>query len=284
MPFKGSLLKAALGAGGFGLYFVETMEDALSVIKAHAARAAKFEGFMEQLIVTHGKVPDWSLQRLISPVRSTVKGCKTQIRAYVVKRGKNIYLYNRFEVRLPSWNDDASETTDNNVSTTIGSVESELIGEGNARPYNQGRSKSDTDRVLLEEISELNGSEKSIFAVVRSAMSALYPFIENQTSASVDITRNEAAFQNISHLAIAALDLLVEYSDNIDQIDGYDEYCIDGFRAYIVELNSNPAMPGQSKRMSEKYYHHIKDFVKNLIILGLSDKDNTVNESFIALI
>ena len=47
LPTNPALLKAALGSGGYGLYFIHTKQHALSIALAHAQRAQQFDGFLE---------------------------------------------------------------------------------------------------------------------------------------------------------------------------------------------------------------------------------------------
>ena len=47
LPTHPALLKAALGSGGYGLYFIHTKQQALSIAQAHAQRAQSFDGFLE---------------------------------------------------------------------------------------------------------------------------------------------------------------------------------------------------------------------------------------------
>ena len=56
-------------------------------------------------------------------------------------------------------------------------------------------------------------------------------------------------------------------------IDLVVEKIADGtFRSYIVEVNNNPAMAPEAKKMSSKYKTHLIEFVESVIKLGLSSK------------
>ena len=70
LPTVPALLKAALGSGGFGLYFVYSESDVLAIIKAHADRAKTFPGFLDSLSRDHGNVPSWSLQSVVNSYRT----------------------------------------------------------------------------------------------------------------------------------------------------------------------------------------------------------------------
>ena len=149
LPSTPALLKAALGSGGFGLYFVYNKHDVLSVIKAHADRAKSFAGFLDLLQRDHGgHIPCWSLQSLVNSHRVDVgehplqnessaitskititeqdesdskennndysknknkNKKRCQIRVYVVCRGMHLYMYHTYEARMPSWDVDLDE-------------------------------------------------------------------------------------------------------------------------------------------------------------------------------
>ena len=48
-PSRPALLKAPLGSGGFGLYFVFSKFDVLEVIRGHRKRAEEHPGFLDEL-------------------------------------------------------------------------------------------------------------------------------------------------------------------------------------------------------------------------------------------
>jgi hypothetical protein len=68
------LLKAPLGSGGFGLYFVYSVHDIEEIVKCHKQKADESDGFMRSLSETfYGFDADcvlaWSLQEIHSTVR-----------------------------------------------------------------------------------------------------------------------------------------------------------------------------------------------------------------------
>lgn len=311
------LLKAALGSGGFGLYFVDNVDAVLEVIKGHAERAAKFPGFTDGLKQKYGgHVPYWSLQRLILPVRTRINASnrKTQVRAYVISCNDKMFIYKNFEVRVPYWGEESlsnDDDDDDDTAPPISSqapgqllhalkktwsheVENEFVGKGDARPYNECRRKADTERLMINEIPELVDAHGTIEAVVLSSMHALKPAME----AHLDLTRSSASSPPSradciktyesgvikttedsvvcdgimsSSMAIAGIDLVVEYKASAE---GKGKYS-----AYIVEFNNNPAMPDGTKKMSECYRSHLVSFVGGLMELGLSalDSDSAKN-------
>jgi hypothetical protein len=334
MPSFPAILKAALGSGGFGLYFVNDREDVLSIIKAHAIRARTFDGFLESLKKDYGgEVPYWSLQSLVNSYRvcgdrstsngnserksmcddnrsryedednenpENQKGKRCQIRVYVVSCGSQMYMYETFESRIPSWDvdlDDAltsssstftsshmnaadtpsseSEINDINVETeekilTIEEFERYCCEGTNARPYNKDRNKSVTDRFVFDELEELLIGKEIVQTCVHDAMIALKIPILNQIKGHSDVIKNDECLHNNdkfyskhSEMAIAGIDLMLEVPSG-QQNDS------PVLTAYILEINNNPAMAGESKRMSELYKEHLIDFAKNLIQLGLS--------------
>jgi len=251
------LLKAALGSGGFGLYFVDNAKAVLEVITAHARRAASFPGFVESLRHHYGEVPQWSLQQLVSPVRIAATERKTQVRAYIVMLNDMMYIYKNFEVRVPFWEGgDDDDVTECDVLKPKWSyeVENELVGDGDAIPYNERRKKSETERLLLEEVTELASSRSEVLRVLLACVSALQQPILRQYQASKHPESNVT-----SSLAIAGVDLVVTNGSSSSQ-----------FQAFIVEFNNNPAIADSNKRMSEKYRAHLCTFVSGLMILGLT--------------
>jgi hypothetical protein len=123
-------------------------------------------------------------------------------------------------------------------------------------PYNERRKKSDTERLLLEEVTELASSRSEVLRVLLACVNALQQPILRQYQAS-----KHPESTVTSSLAIAGVDLVVTngLSSSSSQ-----------FQAFIVEFNNNPAMADSSKRMSEKYRAHLCTFVSGLMILGLT--------------
>jgi hypothetical protein len=320
MPSFPAILKAALGSGGFGLYFVNGKEDVLSIIKAHAMRARTFDGFLESLKKDYGgEVPYWSLQSLVNSYRvcgdkstsdsskyeddsnenpENQKGKRCQIRVYVVSCGSQMYMYKTFESRMPSWDVDldnvltsssstftsrhmnATDTPSSEINDTNVEIEEKILTieeferyccEGtDARPYNKDRNKSVTDRYVFDEIKELLIGKEIVRTCVHDAMIALKMPILNQIKGHSDIITSDEYLHNNdkfpckhSEMAIAGIDLMLEVP--LGHQNGSPV-----LTAFILEINNNPAMAGESKRMSKLYKEHLIDFAKNLIQLGLS--------------
>lgn len=201
LPTFPALLKAACGSGGFGLYFVHNPRDILSVIKNHAERAREENNFLEKLKVQYGQIPQWSLQSLVRSVR--IFGNKRcQVRAYAVICDSKMFLYTSNEVRVPSWGDTdldsalhSTEVSDEaNIdlkpracpfnptsvsipSPTVEEVETEICQGCRARPYNQGRVKAETNRLMLTEVPSIAHTAASITNCVAEALTALRPVI-----------------------------------------------------------------------------------------------------------
>jgi len=289
LPFDRMLLKSAIGSGGSGLYFVESMSDIVGVIRNHAIRAQRYEGFLEGLRKSHqGEVPSWCLQRLADPVRA-LGSRKTQVRAYVCACGERLFLCNQFEVRLPYWENEGT-TTNNNATpdvidernslldsttklppplplitgmSTDEDVEVELTKGTSAIPYNANRIKSNTERLLLDEVEELRGAEDELKDVVIKAMLSIRPHI----FAYQAVLHRSAGNVPRNSMGVAGIDLIVE------KVPG-------GFRAFLLEVNNNPAMPGPDKRMSERYRKHLVSLVGGFIRLGLSAGDDSADGLF----
>jgi hypothetical protein len=273
-PTTPALLKAALGSGGFGLYFVTEKHHALSIVQAHATRAQQFDGFLEGLRRDHdGMVPSWSLQALVQPRRLSSGRRRCQVRAYVVvcERpgcGVQLYCYRDLEVRMPSWDIDLDATINapavsapvlpetegklqqdfiTGQTLSVAEFEEYCCANGVGRPYNKDRNKTETDRLMLDEVPELVPLKGALTANVREAMVALQPAIMNYCSSpGID---NKSRTQ----MAIAGLDLLVDESG----------------QAYLIEINNNPAMPQATKKMSPLYRSHLITMAGNMIKLGL---------------
>jgi hypothetical protein len=246
------LLKAALGSGGNGIYFVSSSADVLAVLGGHAAAANEVDGFHEKLRKQYqGRVPLWSLQERLQPV--LVGGArKSQVRMYCVflERARLCYLYRDAEVRLPQWNE-GEETVVADKSMEV--YEVRVCGGSGAVPYNHGRIKRDTERLLLSECPELKGAESSLRDCMVKAMTGLMPRIL-QTAETV-----EAPKPGRERVAVLGADLVV--------IRG----ATGEFSARLLEVNNNPAMAQPEKhRMSTSYRAHLVDFVEALLELGFA--------------
>jgi hypothetical protein len=381
LPSVPALLKASLGSGGFGLYFVYDQNDVLSIIKAHADRARTFAGFLDSLRRDHnGNIPCWSLQSLLKsyrvvgecsvtqadqlssshntvkdalkrPSRSLTKRC--QIRVYVVSCGLHLYMYDTYEARLPSWNIDLEgvltaassaqgvsliTTTTTTTSKSDERMTEELISDtqesldslgdsaeetmtvdefeayccsgGNARPYNQDRNKSITERFIFEELPDLEFAKETVGNCVRDAMKALHVPIFHQMNANSQVANltevgaihgsDSDRLQNLTsigksslndklqgtstsnlndksptEMAICGIDLMLEIVEN-DFIGMEEKFLRSSkpeFRAFILEVNNNPAMASNGKLMSTKYRNHLIQFAKNTLLLGLGESN-----------
>ena len=259
MPSSPALLKAALGSGGNSLYFVDSPDQVIAIAKAHAEKAKSTPGFLDSLKTSYGRIPSWSLQSIIKSKR-VQGGHKFQIRAYIAVRDEHLYMYPNFEVRVPSWAEDTS--TSQPVSEAV-DFDMEMTGACGARPYNHSRVKAETGRFMLSEIEELKriGVEEKVTDLIMKAMLHLQPLIEAQRSKG---TFPEVSGLQLCQMAVAGIDVMLSEEEV----------------PYIVELNNNPAMPGEDKRMSEAYRRHLITFVQSLILLGLcgsrSDKNDNI--------
>jgi hypothetical protein len=263
-------LKAALGSGGFGIYSsILSPFDILEVIKGHNRKAISHEGFIENLINTYGDVPSWSLQRRVVPVSASINGVRrnTQIRSYCAFVDDKMYLYNTFEVRVPIW-----EVIDNVTvfGDSMKEVEVEYVGSGKAIPYNQGRNKKDTERFVLSEVEELTGSYESIRDTSRRLLDSLKEAIllrrKSHPSYSAFSDANKK-INGFSEMSLLGIDLVVEKVS-----DG-------SFKSYVVEVNNNPAMAPEAKKMSANYRNHLVEFVESTISLGLGSKSDRYKEA-----
>ena len=261
------ILKAALGAGGFGLYLVTTAQDCLSVIIAHASKARDVEGFLDKLKRDYaGTVPCWSLQARLSPVRVSQR--KSQARVYVIflecagVAGGQLFLYETVEIRLPVWcvEDPGAQPTQ---SDDLVQYEQAICAGSDARAYNTGRVKRDTERLLLSECPELQGAQEIVLACLVRALGALGGVIltrclQQQTAASAD-TSQAAKCPPYHRMAVVGADVLISRDAS------------GALQAHILEFNNNPAIPDPEKhKMSVLYRQHLVEYCRGQITLGLS--------------
>ena len=342
------ILKASLGSGGSGLYFVASDAELMGVLRGHRRRAEREEGFLDGLKMAHGAVPSWSLQRLLSPVLVRFRGMlrRSQIRAYVAVVDGEVFVYGVFEVRLPVWaseeagppRDDggvptaaasstaaidaaalsnvaAAEANGSSGATVAPAVdpEVELCGGGGARPYNRARLKPETERLLCAECEELatDAVDRAIRECTAKAFAALKPAIREraeaqaaQTAAAFAARAVEMGVTNAQHgarhvrVAVCGIDLMVCHDTHAEAspeppwpqqparllysgagggsspggAPGASTNHADastGYRAYILEVNNNPAMASPAKRMSEAYRAHVVAFARSLVELCL---------------
>lgn len=242
---KPVMLKAALGSGGYGLYFIEDIADILPIARNHAVKAGSVDNFIENLRRDYGCVPCWSLQYLVPSIKLN-DGRKCQFRSYVVVAGCEMYMYGNIEARIVCW--DASVVSQDRLRTD----EEAFCAGSTARPYNHGRLKANTERILIDEIAELKAGQEALSECTFKAFRALRPDIESRMEEIVNLDSTSC------RLAVAGVDLLLT-SD---------------YKAYIVEINNNPAMPGETKKMSRAYRKHLKDLVSDIVKLGLSGSPN----------
>jgi hypothetical protein len=270
------LLKAALGSGGHGIYFVRSHQQVLDVIQADAAAARKDVSFIRNLEHEHdGRVPRWSLQQFVQSVRVSVPDPqRCQFRVYVVSCGERMYLYRSVEVRVPQWDDDLDAA----------------LSEDTAREYNCSRNKERTHRMLLHELpdvhllAQVSGGETCFHQLVRRAMLLLKPAIDRNRERlqtilldyshpfpdresflmsgaggdAVKVHFGECMGAAPTLMAVAGIDLLL----GLPVESGAPAV------PYIVEFNNNPAMPTADKLMSQSYRAHLIKFMQHLLALG----------------
>ena len=156
--------------------------------------------------VTVCRIPSWTLQRLVPVVKiGQFDMCKCQIRAYVILVNGEIFLYPVYEVRLPYWSiplDDilASETASSSLSSSSSgkgpewsdSVERLCVGSGRARPYNEGRDKKRTRRMLLSEIDELRqaGAGQAVRSCVQGFFAGITALIAERRKRKEECLRD----------------------------------------------------------------------------------------------
>lgn len=235
------MLKAALGSGGYGLYFVTAVEDIVTIAKNHAEKAKSVPNFVENLKRDYGDVPSWSVQHLVPSIRLN-DGRKCQFRSYVVIAGRSLFVYRTIEARIVCW-DAAVEGSD-----VLREDEAVFCADTRARPYNHGRMKVHTERILIDEIAHLVVGGDALRECTVDAFRSMCPDIQARMEPAGD------AGTGTMRMAVAGVDLLLTAD----------------YKACIVEINNNPAMPGEAKSMSKLYCQHLKDLVSDILKLGLS--------------
>jgi len=266
LPSTPCLLKASLGSGGFGIYFVQDKSDVVSIMKWHRSKAEQTPGFIDSLNADFGRVPLWSLQEYVKTIRVNNRRC--QIRVYVVVCEDHCYYYQTHEVRMPMWDCDLddelsdSKTTTNDSSNDTGELflyDKECCLGTNARPYNKDRNKKETLRFITSEIDEISSSRTAVNDCITRAFNALKPFIQNQINEQHN-NDNSTNTNTRNRIAISGVDLVISKKQDND-----NEY-----EALIVELNNNPSCVDVKKKMSDAFNLHLKQLLSDIIILGLS--------------
>jgi hypothetical protein len=274
LPSLPSLLKASLGSGGDGIYFVNTRSEILQVIKDHARKALASEGFIQSLIKMYGDVPDWNLQRYVRSLRIRNDTRRTQFRVYAVSCNNRIFVYKKGEVRLPEWNIDLDNAISSNISLREELSEDNHNISGEARPYNDERNKTLTERHTVEEVEEIRQLNPILIEHSILALQALRPTIEksrtsNESNAPLSPLTDAATVDSLDNpsthkiaerifipMAIVGIDLIIDRET---------------LRPLIVEFNNNPAMAKKASNMSENYKAHLISFVVALFKLGISN-------------
>ena len=275
LPDAPLLLKAALGSGGFGIYFVNTRSDVLHVAQEHLRMAqeagpAFLQGLRNESF--DGEVPRWSLQRYVKSLRVGDRSNRIQIRAYAAivcsSASCVCLLYDRdFEARIPHYDVDLDKELSGlrekagvpvreqkggedpgGSADAIEALERRCCEGTSARPYNRERNKAETDRRLLCEMLDPLSSRAVIEGVAGKCdemLLALEPRLR-------EYCKGSSPNSGSAEMSIAAFDLMLEKNGDI----------------FIVEANFCPAMPQQNKRMSKKYREHIHKLMFSFVQLG----------------
>ena len=277
-----------------------------------------------------------SIRTCVDDVNKAVKR-RCQVRVHQVMIKDELFLYNSYEVRLPMWDEDLDGlleyeynlyNNNNNRNNSNGSsndynsscknihipqwtnsLENDYCGNGHARPYNEQRNKTETERYLLSELPELQGGcQEAVTSCVRGLFEKLKPVfvsryhaskmvgpagthaemsnvfdttvilqsLRNPTSSSTSCATTTAAaaaargIRNLTDAAIIGVDLVLTKENG-------------EFSAHIVEINNNPAMPSSDgKKMSSKYRDHLSQLVGSMMHLAMLEmlpEDETARNS-----
>ena len=225
---------------------------------------------------------------------------------YVILVNGEMFLYPVYEVRLPYWSiplDDilASETASSSLSSSSSgkgpewsdSVERLCVGSGRARPYNEGRDKKRTRRMLLSEIDELRqaGAGQAVRSCVQGFFAGITALIAERRKRKEECLRDVSSAESAvmgalekdgsvigprivgRSVAVLGVDLVISEKSSSSSSGSSSG---NGLDAYIVEVNNNPAMPSPTKHsMSEQYRQHLVDLAAAIIGLGLSHCSTT---------
>ena len=173
------------------------------------------------------------------------------------------------------------DSTSEKKILTVDEFEEYCCCTSSARPYNKNRNKSVTERFIFDELDDLlNTDAKHVVGnCVRAAMNALkIPILKQILPASNNEIINhkdtevcgDSTRGKHQEMAIAGIDLMLEISEENQNEKKYTDHA-PVLTAYILEINNNPAMAGEDKKMSVKYKDHLISFVKNLLLLGLNE-------------
>jgi hypothetical protein len=296
-PSSPAVLKAPMGSGGFGIYFVYHNLDIIEIVKNHALRAHKEPDFLPKLLQSYSKEEIsicWSLQEFIHPIKCQIPTDsltsslqRTQVRAYLVECQSVFYLYNDYEVRCPCWDIPLEDTLQEEFSLYsqeeirqqyqergtpwVDPVEEECCGKGFARPYNEKRNKKLTYRYMIEELPELIPTIPVITERLQECFSDLKDLLLREREEAIKQTTasQSSTGSGTVTLSVIGIDLLVSATGSEKN----------PYEVKIVEVNNNPAMPKKGKLMTERYESHLMIF--HQAITGLTLHQSFVgNESF----
>lgn len=281
-PSTPAVLKAPMGSGGFGIYFVYHYDDIIEIMLNHSRRAREDVQFLSKIEQTYSleSIPlSWSLQEFICPIKCELPAIsrlecgvkqRTQVRAYVIECEGKFYLYRDYEVRCPSWDIPLEEVLAEELSlysqseNRVGGrtvvwedpTEEECCGKGFGRPYNEKRNKKFTYRFVLDEVDELVPAIPTITARLLECFHDLKDLLLLERGKAL-ATASPSALRMVTS-SIIGIDLLVAHS-----ADGNE------FEVKIVEVNNNPAMPMQGKQMSPSYEKHLVELHMSFIGLNI---------------
>jgi hypothetical protein len=181
-------------------------------------------------------------------------------------------------------------------------LENTYCGTGRARPYNECRNKGCTERYLLSELPQLQGSETAVTECMVGLCSRLKPVLLHRyaLSAAQKATDSLGSRPELSHVfdsaairaVLAGADTVPAASNTADTtaaftpggpklsevaIIGADLVltCNDGaYTAHVVEVNNNPAMPAETgKHMSARYRQHLTSMVAAMMQVAIHHGD-----------
>jgi hypothetical protein len=236
------VLKPALGCQGVGILFVRNEKEVLEVITGDAERARAERGFIENVLASHGRMPQWVLQTYIPSMLILDDRRKFHLRAYVIvheqRESENmLYFYDAFECRIANqpYTDDYSKRKAH---------------------ITNGAGGSDTDRCMLHEVTELTSG--NIGDIMRGFLRELFhpraslrQLIVGGMPAPDMVLASDMGIHDV--FALAALDVMID-------IEG---------RPWLLEVNAkSPASPPQGMG-SNAFQDHLVRFGLDLLHLAM---------------
>jgi hypothetical protein len=241
LPSTPAVLKQPLGCCGHGVFFVSTVDEVLSKVKGNYARAQAEKGFMELIVRTKKRIPEWVLQSEIKGL-PILSNRKFHLRTYVLIRehpteGPVSLMYIRnHEVRVAS---EAMAPTP---------VNGDDLARVRSQHITNGAGGSDTMRMLLDDIPEI----RNLRGKLEGFVSELFGKDLKEEFASRVGRKTDHPLADpwvIERFVVCGLDVMV---------DEHHDF-------YVLEVNRNPGVPPLASISDQgRFKNHLVQFAKDL--------------------